>query len=277
MSIRNLIVVVLSLGLVGSSLAFVLTDRRVKELQTELRQHSELLEHLESLENQIKTLSKDLEKILDIRVEQFYTLKPSFRKLFGVDWTLRLEIPLKLYWQYKKRERPPLHEYAKMAKDKDDRPYIRSIVQSINELALKEGFTEKQKVEFVIAFVQSLPYMADISSAGLGEYPRYPIETLFERMGDCEDTSILAAALLWEMGYDVALIALPMPHPIHMAVGVALTGDYGSYFEEEGKKYFYVETTAAAFGIGKMPERFENVQACLYPLSRENFQPAEVI
>jgi hypothetical protein len=51
----------------------------------------------------------------------------------------------------------------------------------------------------------------------LVEYPKYPLETLVEKKGDCEDQSILAAALLAAMGYEVALLILP----IHVALGVA--------------------------------------------------------
>ena len=40
----------------------------------------------------------------------------------------------------------------------------------------------------------------------------------------------------------------------HMAVGVKVDGyDEGKYFEYEGDKYFYIETTASGWEIGEEP------------------------
>jgi len=47
---------------------------------------------------------------------------------------------------------------------------------------------------------------------------KYPVETPVER-GDCEDKSILLAAILRALGYRTALLVFP-DDPGHMAVGV---------------------------------------------------------
>ncbi|MGC9104605.1 MAG: transglutaminase-like domain-containing protein [Candidatus Methanodesulfokora sp.] len=128
-------------------------------------------------------------------------------------------------------------------------------------MAAKYGFSEREKIEFTIAFIQSLPYVPDDVSASADEYPKYPAETLITNGGDCEDTSILAAALLRKMGYKVALIFLPYEE--HAAVGVA--GPFsGSYYEVDGVKYFYLETTGEGFRIGQIPSDITDTRAYVY-------------
>ncbi|MDD3365417.1 MAG: stalk domain-containing protein, partial [Syntrophomonas sp.] len=68
-----------------------------------------------------------------------------------------------------------------------------------------DSYNEYDIICNVIAFVQSFTYISDSASTGFDEYPRYPLETLFTREGDCEDTSILIATLIRELGYGTAL------------------------------------------------------------------------
>jgi hypothetical protein len=68
------------------------------------------------------------------------------------------------------------------------------------------------------------------------------------------------------MGYDVALIFLPAPTPDHVAIGIAISGVYGSYYEVSGKKYFYLETTGEGFEIGQIPTAYQGASAYVYPV-----------
>jgi|GEM_PF-1230107 len=53
------------------------------------------------------------------------------------------------------------------------------------------------------------------------------------------------------MGYGVVLIKLPG----HVAVGVrGGEGIYGTYYSENGEKYFYLETTSEGWKIGETPD-----------------------
>lgn len=81
--------------------------------------------------------------------------------------------------------------------------------------AIESGFAEDEIPYIVIAFVQSLPYASDSISSGYDEYPHYPLETLLERKGDCEDTAMLTAVLLRHLGYGASLII----YDNHCAVG----------------------------------------------------------
>ena len=179
----------------------------------------------------------------------------------GKEWVWEMEIPQALYDYYKKFPRPPTQNFSVYVTHPLDDTIIGNLVDEIERVALREAFGELEKVEFVAAFVQSFPYTSDSVTTSYDEYPRYPIETLVDSGGDCEDTSILIASLLNSMNYGVAIIILPD----HSAVGVlGREGIYGSYYEYEGGKYYYLETTNTGWGIGEIPDEHKGATANLY-------------
>lgn len=78
-------------------------------------------------------------------------------------------------------------------------PEVKEIGNKLHELAAKEGYSSYDEASFVLAFVQSLRYTPDILT-GYDEYPRFPVETLVDDGGDCEDTAILYATLIRIIG-----------------------------------------------------------------------------
>lgn len=196
------------------------------------------------------------------RSDDYYTRSYAW-SFKGYDYTWDLTISKDAYEFYKSRPHYRPSNYAMYAMSDYDRTYLRSLVDGLQEASDRHGFSEYDSVMMVIAFVQSLDYTSDRVTTGYNEYPRYPIETLVEKGGDCEDTSILTAALLHEMGYGVVLISLPG----HMAVGVkGGEGIYGTYWEYEGSKYYYLETTGKGWGIGEIPPEYKGMAAKIYPM-----------
>jgi len=183
---------------------------------------------------------------------------------YGYDeWTWELNIPKSAYDYYTSRPHDREDNYAQYALSDYDKTYLDSMVQSFKEVSNENGYSDYDTVLFIISFVQSLEYTSDDVTTGYDEYPRYPIETLVDMGGDCEDTSILTAALLNELGYDVVLIELPG----HMAVGInGGEGIYGSYYEYNGNKYYYVETTGENWDIGEIPSEYEDETVIIRPL-----------
>jgi hypothetical protein len=179
----------------------------------------------------------------------------------GLSWTLSLSIPGALYDYYGEKGRVETEDYSVYVSHPDDDDYLGTIVREFNRIALEEGYTEEEKVNLIITFVQSLPYTSDSVTTAFDEYPRYPIETLVEYGGDCEDTSILTAAFLDALFYDVILINPPE----HMAVGIGIDA-YGTYWELDGEKYFYLETTGEGWEIGEMPPEYESETAYIYEM-----------
>jgi hypothetical protein len=184
------------------------------------------------------------------------------------EWTWDLDIPTALYEYFKQLPRAQTSNYSVYVTHPEDDVYIDNLATKIREGASQAGLGEYQTVELAAAFVQSLPYATDDFSTGQDEYPRFPIETLVDNGGDCEDTSILMASILHSLGYGVILLVFNPPDDIgHVAVGVAGgEGTYGTYWEYQGRKYYYLETTGEGWLLGKIPEKYTNASAHIYDM-----------
>ena len=235
---------------------------QVSTLQSSLTQKNNLID---DLRDDIDELEADISSISDIIVTQHYAWDFG-SGYYATEYTWDLSIPLGTYLNYYFADRPiDWDDWVGMVNDPDDDYSINGMVQGINNAAIRDGMSEIEKVNFVIDFVQSLPYTEDSVTTDWDEYPRYPLETLFDRGGDCEDTSILVAALLDRLGYDVCLI-FPVDKN-HCAVGIAIQGAYGSYYDYDGTKYYYLETTGEGWEIGDIPADYQGVSANIYPIN----------
>jgi hypothetical protein len=196
------------------------------------------------------------DNVMDLEFEWNYDRHP---------WQLSLSLPEDLYLYYRQVERAATPDYSIYVTHPTDDAYVRSIADKLDDEAQRARFDSEETVNFVASFVQSLDYLDELN----GEYPKYPVETLVESGGDCEDTSILTAALLQAMGYDVVLLNFP---PVtadeagHMAVGVALPlTSAGSYYEYQGEKYYYLETTNSS-KLGDIPHEYRTWEATILEL-----------
>jgi len=205
---------------------------------------------------EIKTPPTPQVKILETSVPDFSSGEVISRtyswQYKGKDWHWKMEIPKLLYDNYKNKARIPTVDpsvYSVYVTHPIDDEAIGSLVNLIERVAETEGFDEFEKLEFAITFVQSLPYTVDSATTSYDEYPRYPIETLVDGGGDCEDTSILLASLVDAMGIMCVLFI----HSNHCAVGVGAEGVAGTCYVHEGVKYYYVETTNSGWAIGQIP------------------------
>jgi len=174
-----------------------------------------------------------------------------------------LEIP-QVNWfsdYYQSLNRFDLIDYAAYVFDPNDDRYIQFLVDQI--LQLKDLKSDVEKINFVASFVQSIEYKNDDPENKSYEYPRYPLETLHDKQGDCEDKAILTAALLQSLDYNVSLIRLPQ----HMAVGVHLNETippYSYYIDQ----YYFLETTTLHMSVGKIPPEYEGLtNITVYPLT----------
>jgi predicted transglutaminase-like cysteine proteinase len=182
----------------------------------------------------------------------------------GTSYSWKVSIPKSLYDYYRAQphDRSKLTTYNEYAISAKDKPYLDAMITRLKESGKNKGYTESENIMNVIAFVQGLPYFKDDVSTTYNEYPRYPVETLVDNGGDCEDTAILTAALLREMGYGVVLINPPG----HIAVGVKCSSCTGTYYTYNGARYYYLETTGTGFKVGEMPSSYENTKVKIIPL-----------
>ena len=159
----------------------------------------------------------------------------------------------------------PTENYSVYITHSSDDAYLSGLVTELKRIAIAEEFDDLETVEFVSAFVQSLPYTADSVSTLHDEYPKYPIETLVDNGGDCEDTSILTASLLHGLGYNVSLILFIDEH---CAVGVAdIEGLLGTHFKHNREDYYYLETTNTGWKVGEMPEELVGIEPYIYDMT----------
>jgi hypothetical protein len=147
-----------------------------------------------------------------------------------------------------------------------DDQYVEALLYEFNLIQVDEGLTEENKTDLVVSFIQSMEYFLDAESKGLNEYPRFPVETLVDGGGDCEDTGILMASMLDAMGYNVSLIFLPD----HLAVGVEVNAT-GTHWVYDNVTYYYLETTAPGWEEGDVPPEHDPEEATIYPIEEMPF------
>jgi predicted transglutaminase-like cysteine proteinase len=183
----------------------------------------------------------------------------------GECWTWNLSIPATLYEAYvavpdSVRTQIPLSGFGYFTTTEDS--YLQSIVTKINATATQQGYNSYQEVNFVLAFVQSIPYATDLNSTGYQDYPRFPVETLVDNVGDCKSHSILFATLTLMLGYGAVFIN----PPDHLAVGILGDNLHGAYWVYDNQTYYYCETTGEGFTIGQLPVQFDGESAYVYPI-----------
>lgn len=146
--------------------------------------------------------------------------------------------------------------------DEEEKKFVKTLVDDLKK-NLPEVADQRDYVDYVIAFVQGVKYADDASTTGFEDYWRYPSETVLEKTGDCEDSAILAAVMIRELGYGVALIAFDG----HVGVGIK-GADFlpGCYYEKDGVKYYYLETTASGWNVGDLPEDEAESMPVVLPL-----------
>lgn len=184
----------------------------------------------------------------------------------GQDWTWTLNIPSTLYDDYSSvpestRDANGLSGYGFLTTTKDT--YVRMLAEKLNETTNGLAYESFDQVSFILAFVQSLPYTSDSVTTGYDNFPRFPVETLVDDGGDCEDTAILFATLTLILGYGTVYIN---PEG-HLAVGILGNDLDGSYYTYNGKTYYYCETTGDGWTIGELPDEWKDETAQIYSIN----------
>ncbi|MDW5562104.1 MAG: zinc-ribbon domain-containing protein [Methanomassiliicoccus sp.] len=129
-----------------------------------------------------------------------------------------------------------------------------SVVQEVaQELeSMSASFSDVNKANFVLSFVQNIKYVEDEVSVSEDEYWRFPVETLYDEAGDCEDKAFLYASIMEAMNDDAVILL----YDGHAAAGISVLKATGTYYEFEGKDYFYCETTAVGWKVGEIPDEY---------------------
>ncbi len=185
------------------------------------------------------------------------TLKPEAKDLGSV-WLLTLSIPYADYEFY--------HSYPAGYRIGDNYSYlsyfltptdtyIRELAHLLDNVARDNGWNSLTEANFILSFVQSVPYVSDFKSTGFLDYYKFPVETLLQRGGDCEDKSLLLATLLNLLGYDVILFVMEIVYGGtygHVSVGLDVRDPQGpfalylrDYYVYNHTRYYYIESTGS--------------------------------
>ncbi len=137
--------------------------------------------------------------------------------------------------------------------DPAQKPTLDALHQKLLQIAKEKKLDPDRTAELLTAFVQQIEY-DDTKS----DKARFPVETLAEKTGDCDDKSRLLVALLTRSGFNVATFHFSSEK--HMAVGIKSNG-----LEYRRTGYSYIETTSPSL-IGFPFSENANVQIHTTPL-----------
>ncbi len=171
----------------------------------------------------------------------------------GRTWTLSYAFPSSVYDAQRSSPRTLIYSaYGSYVSDSRDDEILHDFLDHVEQLAV--GLNIWDRLNLVLALVQSLPYEEEAC-----EYPRYPLETLIDQRGDCEDAAILAVALVREMGFSAVLLAFL--DELHVGVGIrVLPPRYPELqaYEWAGDLYYYLEPTSPGWEVGQLPPAFQS-------------------
>ena len=171
----------------------------------------------------------------------------------GKTWTFTYDFPAFAYRLQKSLPRTLNYTaYDVYVSDPREDAVLRDFVTQFEASVV--GLTIWQRLNLIIALVQSIPYVEESH-----EYPRYPIEMLVDQQGDCEDFAILTAALVRQMGFSAVLLAFLDER--HMAVGIRVLPPAFESLQSylwNGELYYYLEPTSPGWAIGQIPPTYQS-------------------
>ena len=147
----------------------------------------------------------------------------------------------------------PMEDYAKSV----IQPELRRNLAEQIRTQLSSLEDDDQKVEELLHFTQSVfSYATDDAYHGF-EKPYFVEETLFYPKNDCEDRAIFYTYFLWNaLGRESQLISFPG----HEAASVVMDHlDSGTYYMNEGKKYFISDPTYIGAKTGMIMPNYSGV------------------
>ena len=155
--------------------------------------------------------------------------------------------------------------YAMLVSAKAGDNSIDKLIADLKGLAAVEGYQGDSLAEFIMAFIQYIPY--DHSRAVGISKPNYPYETLYKNSGICSDKSFLATLMLRRLNFGSIIFDFPSSN--HEAIGIQCPTDGSSF----GSGYCYVETTNY-FPFGVFPQAINSGIASSSDQLDKAFDPA---
>ncbi|MDD5397093.1 MAG: transglutaminase-like domain-containing protein [Candidatus Moranbacteria bacterium] len=182
-----------------------------------------------------KGVKYDLNLNLDKAVYSYYSSQPKSYAYSG-------ELPQNWEDDY----------YGMFLKSNSNDQTIPNLAADLQALGKKHNLNDDQIADLVLSFVQSIEYddakAQNILDKTGKERMLYPYELLYQQKGVCSDKSLLAVAILRQLGYGAAIFTYEQDN--HMAIGIQCPQSSSTY----GSGYCYAETTAVGNKIGIIPD-----------------------
>ncbi len=163
---------------------------------------------------------------------EFTLYLPRFR---GFDWVWG--IPVADYLNCK-RKRKPLSDgrnYERFVTPND--PHVELILESLIKHVPLSRKSPKNIAQIIVDFTQHFPYQEKE-----GSFVKYPIETLCEFGGNCEDMSVLAVSLLTAADIDSCFFLWED----HVAIGIDVPAK-GEYCYLRKREYYIANPVGSDF------------------------------
>ena len=127
------------------------------------------------------------------------------------------------------------------------------VLNGFQNIFKKENFDDRDKIYFVITFVQNIKY--ERPGGVLDLFPA--LGTIAYRFGDCDSKAMLLYVILERMGVDCAMMW--SYNYKHAMMGIKVNGR-GNFLTANGKKYYFLETTYPSWDVGEIPPEFNNTK-----------------
>jgi hypothetical protein len=125
--------------------------------------------------------------------------------------------------------------YRAMIQDPAQESLYAAFFEEADKIRLRQNISDDEYLELIAVYIQSLRYETREQNPA-----KFPVETVVDRAGDCDDKSLLLAGLLSREGYPVALFLFGPES--HMAIGI---GSDDFHYKNTG--YAFLETTNFSF------------------------------
>ncbi len=112
-------------------------------------------------------------------------------------------------------------------------------------------------------FEDCMHYIED----GTDDFAKYPVETLCEGGGDCEDKSILFASMARSLGYSVKIAVTPGHCMALVKLNTSPAHSDGWHIDFDGEKYYFCETTGYGFLLGDLPSEYQEASFNTYSVA----------
>lgn len=134
----------------------------------------------------------------------------------------------------------PKQYYAAIVNDPAQDEMYAELLGFFDVYAKHHNLTSDEYVELLTTYVQNIPYKT------VGAEVNFPIETVIENKGDCDDKSVLLSGLLAKSGYAAGVAVFSEENHMTAAIKETETGQViSSYILIETTRYAYIGENAA--------------------------------